>query len=320
MVTDARHTLAWHPHRACLRASPALYQLHQQNEDSMSESAHIIDISNDNFATEVIEASAQTLVLLDFWATWCGPCQALMPVVSKLAEAYNGAIRLAKVNIDEQQALATQFAVRSVPTVKLIKQGQVVDEFSGALPEGEIRKMIDRHIVRESDRRLDAALAQYAAGDHIKAIEAIQDISKQDPDNPRIALVYADLMIQEGRYDLADEVLQGLPYETRQSEQAAAMLAKIEFATAAADLPDEQTLLQAIAANPKDSRARHQLSTLYTLHGQYEQALAQLLEIVRRDRQYEDDAGRKAMLKLFDMLGDHALVHEYRRKMMAALY
>lgn len=286
----------------------------------MSESAHIFDVSNENFMTEVMEASQHSLIMLDFWATWCGPCQSLMPIVSKLAEEFNGDFHLAKVNIDENQELAEQFAVRSVPTVKFIKHGKVVDEFTGALPEGEIRKFLDRHIEKESDKLLDAALAQYEAGENIKAIEAIQDISRQDPNNPRIALVYADLMVREKRYDLAQEVLQSLSYETRQTEQVAAMLAKIEFATSAADLPAEDVLIKAIADDPANSKARYQLSTFYTMQGTYDKALEQLLEIVKRDRQYEDDAGRKTMLKLFEMLGDNELVHQYRRKMMAALY
>ena len=286
----------------------------------MSESAHIFDVSNENFQTDVMEASQNTLIMLDFWATWCGPCQSLMPVVTKLAEEFNGAFHLAKVNIDEHQELAAQFAVRSVPTIKFIKQGQVVDEFTGVLSEGEIRNLLDKHIEKESDRLLNAAITQYEAGDNIKAIEAIQDISKLDPNNPRIALVYADLMIREKRYDLAQEVLQSLSYEMRQTEQVTAMLAKIEFATNAADLPAEDELLRAISNDPMDCKSRHQLSTLYTMQGDYEKALEQLLEIVKRDRQYEDDAGRKAMLKLFDMLGTNDLVHQYRRKMMAALY
>jgi len=286
----------------------------------MSETAHIIDVTSENFMQEVIDASQQTLIVLDFWASWCGPCQTLMPVISKLAVEYNGGFRLAKVNIDEQQELSGQFSVRSVPTVKFIKQGKVVDEFTGALPEGEIRQFLARHVIKESDQLLDAALAQYEAGDKLAAIEAIQDISKLDSNNQRIALVYADLMIREARYDLAQEVLQNLPYEVRQTEQVAAMLAKIDFAASAADLPDESELLRSIETEPGNCQARHQLSTLYTMQGNYEAALAQLLEIVKRDRNYEDDAGRKAMLKLFDMLGDTELVHQYRRKMMAALY
>jgi len=286
----------------------------------MNKSAHIFDVSSENFTTDVMEASQNTLIMLDFWASWCGPCQSLMPVVTKLAEEYNGGFALAKVNVDEHQELATQFAVRSVPTVKLIKQGQVVEEFTGVLSESEIRSLLDKHIEKESDKLLDAAVAQYDAGENIKAIQAIQDISKTDPNNPRIALVYSDLMIREGRYDLAQEVLQSLSYEVRQTEQVTAMLAKIEFSVNAAALPSEEELLKAISLNPKDCKARHQLSTLFTMQGHYEKAFEQLLEIVKYDRQYEDDAGRKAMLKLFDMLGDNPLVSQYRRKMMAILY
>lgn len=286
----------------------------------MNQLAHIFDVSSENFTTDVIEASQSTLIMLDFWATWCGPCQSLMPVVEKLAEEYNGGFALAKVNIDEHQELATQYAVRSVPTVKLIKQGQVIDEFTGVLSESEIRALLDKHIEKESDKLLDAAVVQYEAGENIKAIEAIQEISKTDPNNPRIALVYSDLMIREGRYDLAQEVLQSLSYEMRQSEQVVALLAKIEFSTNASALPPEEELLNAISDNPKNSKARHQLSTLYTMQGEYEKAFEQLLKIIQHDREYEDDAGRKAMLKLFDMLGDNPLVPQYRRKMMAILY
>ena len=286
----------------------------------MSDSPHIVDINTENFQTEVMDASNETLVMLDFWATWCGPCQSLMPVVTKLAEEYAGGFKLAKIDIDQNQELAAQFAVRGVPTVKFIKAGQVVDEFSGALPESEVRTFIDKHVARESDLRLDEAIAQYEAGQTEQAISAIQAISQDDPNNPHLPLVYAELMIREEKYDAAKEVLNSLAYEIRQSEQVAAMLAKIEFATTASDLPSEDELLKRISADPKDSEARYQLSTLYTMQGMYEKALEQLLALIKTDRQYQDDAPRKAMLKIFDMLGDTELVHSYRRKMMASMY
>ena len=286
----------------------------------MNELATIFDVTAENFTEQVIEASHESLIMLDFWATWCGPCQSLMPVVTKLAEDYQGVFRLAKVNIDEQQDLAAQFAVRSVPTIKLIKQGKVVEEFMGVQSEGEIRKLLDKHVIKESDKLLDAAIAQYEAGETSQAIEAIQEISKLDPNNPRTALVYSDLMIREKRYEQAKEVLESLPHEMRQSDEVAVMLAKIQLATSAADLPAKDELLKAIEKDPKNSKARHQLSTLYSMEGDYDNAMQQLLEIVKRDRQFEDDAGRKTMLKLFELLGDNELVHQYRRKMMAALY
>jgi len=286
----------------------------------MSDSPHIIDINADNFEAVVMNGSQETLVMLDFWATWCGPCQSLIPVISKLAEEFNGAFILAKVDIDQNQDLAATFGVRSVPTVKFIKQGQVVDEFTGALPETEIRTFLDKHIERASDKLLDAAIAQYEAGETDQAITAIQDISQVDPHNPRLPLVYAELMIREGKHEQAKEVLQSLSREGRETKDVAAMLAKIEFAATASNMPSEDELLKAVEANPKDSQARHQLGTLYTMQGEYEKALDQLIELVKTDRKYDDDAGRKAMLKIFDMLGDHELVHRYRRKMMAALY
>lgn len=279
-----------------------------------------VDVTAENFNQLVVEASQECLIVLDFWATWCGPCQSLMPILEKLAVEYNGGFRLAKVNIDEQQELAAQFAVRSVPTVKFIKQGQLVEEFMGAQPEGEIRTLLDKHVAKESDKLLDVAIAQYEAGETEQAISAIQDISKQDPNNPRIALVYADLMIRQQRYDQAKEVLESLPYEMRQSDEVAAMMAKIQIATNATDLPPEAELVKAIEDDPGNCKARHQLSNLYSMSGDYEKAMQQLLEIVKRDRQFEDDIGRKSMLKLFDLLGDNELVHQYRRKMMAALY
>lgn len=286
----------------------------------MNDLATIFDVTAENFNEKVLEASDDSLIMLDFWATWCGPCQSMMPIVTKLAEEYQGAFLLAKVNIDEQKELAGQFAVRSVPTVKLIKQGKVVEEFMGAQPEGEIRKLLDKYIEKESDKLLDAAIAQYEVGETSQAIEAIQDISKLDPNNPRIALVYSDLMIREKRYEQAREVLESLPHDLRQTDSVAAMLAKIQIATSATDLPAEDELLKAVEVDPNNSKARHQLSTLYSMSGDYEKALQQLLEIVKRDRKFEDDAGRKTMLKLFELLGDNELVHQYRRKMMAALY
>ena len=286
----------------------------------METSANIVDITSDNFETDVITASHAKLVMLDFWASWCGPCQALMPVVTKLANEYAGAFCLAKIDIDQNQELASKFAVRGVPTVKFIKQGHVVDEFSGALPESEIRKYLEKHITRESDRLLDEAIARYEAGDTDQAITDIQQISQSDPNNARLPLVYAELMIREEKYDVAGQVLNSLSPDIRQTEQVASMLARIEFASTATGLPDEQDLLNRIGQNNKDSEARLQLSTLYTAQGRYEQAMEQLLELIKYDRQYQDESPRKAMLKIFDMLGDSELVHSYRRKMMASLY
>ena len=286
----------------------------------MSNTDYIIDVSAENFNSHVVEASYSRPVMVDFWASWCGPCQALIPVVTKLAQEYQGQFILAKVNIDENQQLAAQFGVRSVPTVKLVKQGRVVDEFMGALPESSIRQFLDKHIERESDRQLEAALALYAQGEADQAIVQIQSAMQADPDNQRLPVQLLDILLKENRTPEAELLLENLPRELRSSDEIKGIETQLRFLSEAkgADLPALQKQVQ---DDPKDCAARHQLAALYIARGDYEHALEQLLEIIRLDRSYKDDVGRKDMLKVFDILGDkHALVSSYRQKMSRLLY
>ena len=287
----------------------------------MNTTDHIIDITEDNFNSGVMEASYTTPVLVDFWASWCGPCKALMPIVTKLAQQYQGQFILAKVNIDEQQQLAAQFAVRSVPTVKLVKQGQVVDEFMGALPEGEIRAFLDKHIECESDRQLQAALEVYRQGDAALAIAQLQTAIQTDPDNPRLPVQLVKLMIEERRFADAEELIKTLPMDIRTSEDIKGIESRLTFLNQATAGPSLDELKLRIVDDPKDCAARHQLASLYISLTEYEAALEQLLEIIRIDRKFQDDIGRKDMLKVFDILGDkHELVTTYRQKMSRLLF
>jgi len=287
----------------------------------MNTTDHIIDITEDNFNSGVMEASYTTPVLVDFWASWCGPCKALMPIVSKLAQQYQGQFILAKVNIDEQQQLAAQFAVRSVPTAKLVKQGQVVDEFMGALPEGEIRAFLDKHIERESDRQLQAALEVYRQGETSEAIEQLKSIMQTDPDNPRLPVQLVKLMIEERRFADAEELIKKLPMDIRTSEDIKGIESRLTFLNQATAGPSLDELKLRIVDDPKDCVACHQLASFYISLTEYEAALEQLLEIIRIDRKFQDDIGRKDMLKVFDILGDkHELVTTYRQKMSRLLF
>lgn len=287
----------------------------------MSSADYIIDVTEENFNSHVVEASYTTPVLVDFWATWCGPCQSLIPIVTKLAEQYQGRFILAKVDIDEQQQLAAQFAVRSVPTVKLVKQGQVVDEFMGVLPEAEIRAILDRHIERESDRQLQAALLLHQQGETEQAIAQIQSAMQQDADNLRLPVQLLQLLVQENRVQEAEALFEALPRELRSSDEVKGIKTHLQFLSEAENAPDLAVLQQQVNDAPKDCAARHQLAALYITQADYAQALEQLLEIVRLDRKFEDDIGRKDMLKVFDILGDkHELVTTYRQKMSRLLY
>ncbi len=281
---------------------------------------HSIDTRFESFVDDVIDASRKAPVLVDFWAPWCGPCQMLTPLLEKLAAEYEGAFCLAKANIDEQQQLAMQYAVRSVPTVKLFKNGEVVDEFLGAQSESQIRAMLDRHIERESDKAMNRAYAAYKKGD-VDALQNMIEIANRDPGNHRIRLQLADILIQEKRYDEAKEVLEALPHDIRQTPEVAGMLGRLEFFEFAREAPDISTLENRIRENPRNSEARYQLSAIYITQAEYEKAMHQLLEILKRDRSYGDDAARKALLRIFDMLGGGGeLVQRYRHKMAAALH
>ncbi|HDK37520.1 MAG TPA: thioredoxin, partial [Thiolapillus brandeum] len=152
----------------------------------MDNSPYIVEITNDNYQTAVLEQSHKVPVLVDFWASWCQPCQMLMPVLANLAEQYQGKFILAKINTEEQQELAAQFGIRSIPTVKLFRNGDPVDEFAGALPESEIRKFLEKHISRESDAMVDQAEQLLLQGDLENALKLLQQAKQTDPENSNI--------------------------------------------------------------------------------------------------------------------------------------
>ncbi len=278
------------------------------------------DVSVDTFGRDVIHASSEQLVLVDFWAPWCGPCKSLMPLLESLAESYQGDFKLAKVNIDEQQALAQEYAVRSVPTVKLIKNGQVVDEFLGVQSEQEIRALIDKHMIHKSDELMQLALEKYKQGDR----DCIQDmiaIVNDDPDNSQNRILYVNVLMNEKQYADASAILENLPTEVKDSPEVSALLGQLEFLkTASESGADINTLLAQLQNDDSNNELRYQLSSHYITQSKFELALEQFLEIMRRDRSFNDDAGRKGMIKVFEMLGGSGeLVSRYRQKMASML-
>jgi len=278
------------------------------------------DVTAENFADRVINASHQQPVVVDFWATWCGPCQSLMPVLTQLAENYQGGFLLAKVEIDQQQTLAQQFGVRSVPTVKLFKKGQLVDEFTGALPESQIREFIDRHIDRASDLAMQQAVQKYQDGQTEAAMTDMERILETDPENHTNKLVYANVLLREGRYLEAQKWLDALPVALQDDPQASTLRTQLEFIHIAETAPDAATLEQIIKKDSGNSEARYQLAIRHLLQGQHETAMELLLYIVKHDRNYADDAARKALLKIFSMLGEESdLVVKNRRQLAMAL-
>ena len=286
----------------------------------MSDSPYIIEVTEQNYQQAVVEQSHRVPVLVDFWASWCQPCQMLMPVLARLAEEYGGRFILAKVNTEEQQNLAASFGIRSIPTVKLFKNGRPVDEFAGALPEAEIRAFLDRHIPRESDAQVERARALLGQGQAEEALALLDAARQSDPDNPNIDIARAQTLAVLGRFDEAQAILDKLPLDQQDEPQVKALRAMLLFDRLAAEAPSPEELAKRLEADPDDNEARYLLAAHKVMARDHQGALDLLLELMRKDRRFRDDAARKAMVAIFDLLGDDPLVPRYRSKMMNLLF
>ncbi|MCW8986336.1 MAG: tetratricopeptide repeat protein [Gammaproteobacteria bacterium] len=279
-----------------------------------------IDVNETNFNPEVVEASHKTPVLIDFWATWCEPCKSLLPTLGRLADEYAGQFRLAKIEVEQEQNLAAQFAIRSVPTVKIMINGEVVDEFSGVLPEQQIREFINKHLNPTDNSPLQQAITAYQQGETESALMQMQAILLADSENPVVRIEFSNMLMREKRFDDARDVLDSLNAEDKNNPAALALFGQLESIKAVMAAPDIDDLLQTVEKDPGNCLAREQLSAHYKLRGDYVAAMEQLLQIVRQDRRYNEDAGRTELLKIFDMLShEHELVGQYRKKLAQAL-
>jgi putative thioredoxin len=286
----------------------------------MSQTSFIFDATSENFQRDVIEASMRQPVLVDFWADWCAPCKMLMPVLAKLAEEFQGGFRLAKVNTDREQALAAQFGVRSLPTVKVFSEGSVVDEFMGALPETEVRRFIEKYVESDADRIVAQAKSLHREGQTPDAIKSLREFLDHHTDDDAVRVALTDLCIDSGQLDDARAALDSVSPGGKLTPDYKSMQARLTVAEAADNAPDRAELESRVEADPLDVPARLQLSAILYGAGDVEAAMSQLLDLVKLGRGDATEKGRQALIDLFEVIGprDDRVV-KYRRLLAQAL-
>ncbi|GAA6201516.1 thioredoxin [Aquicoccus sp. SU-CL01552] len=288
----------------------------------------IKDSSEANFMADVIEASKEVPIIVDFWAPWCGPCKTLGPLLEEAVKAAGGAVKMVKVNVDEAQMLAGQLQIQSIPTVYAFFQGQPVDGFQGALPGSEIKAFIDRVIQAaggEAGGGLDEAVAAAEEMlDQGAAADAAQTFAAILGEDPNHAGAYGGLVrahIATGDLDQAEAVLNGAPAEISHAPELEAAHAQLELARQAADAGPVAELTAAVEADPNNHQARFDLATALHAKGDVEEAVAQLLELFRRDREWNDGAAKAQLFTIFEALKPNdPVVLNGRRKLSSMIF
>jgi putative thioredoxin len=280
----------------------------------------VVEVTRENAQRVLIEESLTRPVLIDFWAEWCSPCKMLLPILDKLVREYDGQVLLAKVNCDEQQAIAGQFGVRSLPTVLLMKDGQPVDGFVGAQPEPAVRAMLEKHLPKPWDALLAKARALVEQGDFDAALDPARRAYEDSKQRSDAAKLYASVLIELKRTDEAQVVLDSIPMVDQDAEYDQ-LLSELTLKQQAADTPEIRALLDAREKAPDDLDIAYQLAVQFSQAGRSREALELLMDIVRTEREFKDGEARKTLLDIIRALGKgNPLAAEYQRKLFSLMY
>jgi len=286
------------------------------------------DVSEANFMAEVVEASNDVPVIVDFWAPWCGPCKTLGPALEQAVIEARGAVKMAKINVDENQMIAGQMRVQSIPTVYAFFKGQPIDGFQGALPGSEVKAFVERVVKAAGgdasgglDEAAEMAEEMLANGEIEDAAQTFSAILGEDPNH---AVAYGGLVrcyIAMGQVDQAEAVLNGAPAEIAQSAPLEAAFAQIQLARQAENAGPLAELQQAVQADPANAQARFDYALALNANGQTVQAVDELLELFRRDREWNDGAAKTQLFTIFDALKPNdPIVLNGRRKLSSMIF
>lgn len=287
----------------------------------MPEQSPVFEVRTEDFDRKVVAASAEVPIVVDFWAEWCAPCRSLGSVLERVVASYEGRVRLAKVNVDEQPRLAARFGVRGIPAVKIFRDGEVATEFTGALPEADVHRLLESVVPSPADRLVARARKQRDAGEGEAAEELFRNALREDSDHAGALLGLAELVLARGRTEEARQLLSRIGEGSPEREAAEGLLSRIEFDRVCGEHGGPAVCEERARENPDELSALYHFGCCLAAHGEYESALQQFLAVLTVDRTFMDGAAREAVLRVFSLVGPRSeLATTYRRKLAAVLY
>jgi putative thioredoxin len=284
-------------------------------------SPYVADVAAESFEQTILQAPADQTVLVDFWAEWCGPCKMLGPVLERIAESYKGKVFVAKINVDENPQLSQQFSVQGIPAVKIFQEGKIVEQFVGALPEMQIRSILEKIVKSESDNYVVSGNEALENNKLDEAKELFQKALDEDTNHNGAKIGLAKVALKQNDFDKARELANSIELGNKEHDEAQAIINQITFSDACIENGGKEAFIQQLQDDENNLDARYALAHCLAAEGKYQEALEELLAVVKKDKKYNNGAAKDAMVKIFSVIGQRSkLADEYRNKLEWILY